>query len=47
MDECRGCGSNDVELYPAEDADERDVLHCHDCGDDYPVRRSHDSGSDQ
>lgn len=35
--ECRACGSDDTEVYKAEDADERDVLHCYECGEDREV----------
>jgi len=35
--ECKACGSDDVEVYPAESDDERDVLHCYECGEDTAV----------
>lgn len=31
---CNDCGSDNTEIFPAETFDERDVLHCYDCGTD-------------
>lgn len=34
---CSNCGSEDVETYEAEHADEPDIQHCHNCGHDEKI----------
>lgn len=34
---CSQCGSEDVETYEAEHADEPDIQHCHNCGHDEKI----------
>lgn len=43
MSECKACGSDDTEVYPAEFEDEKPVLHCYECGADHEIRR-HEHG---